>query len=215
MGGVLSQLFSLSPGSQQIIYLLHKCRALIWVRGPSPAARSDASHWSSFAQFLPCNCWFLLGCTLRNFELCLLSTRFYWDWFPFCSTTKVMALQEFASQNFMHHPSSISWQAAGPQMIEIRLGSKPSWGLLLHITSIKFKMSVLKICWLCTGQEAGWVKSFVPLFILFSAQQTMNIFESNLKNWLNTIQRARANWLIWISLFANWLSLQNWKEGLL
>ena len=81
MGGVLSQLFSLSPGSQQIIYLLQKCRALIWVRGPSPAARSDASHWSSFAQFLPCNCWFLLGCTLRNFELCLLSTWFYWDWF--------------------------------------------------------------------------------------------------------------------------------------
>ena len=79
MGGVLSQLFSLSPGSQQIIYLLHKCRALIWIRGPSPAARSDASHWSSFAQFLPCNCWFLLGCTLRNFELCLLSTLFYWD----------------------------------------------------------------------------------------------------------------------------------------
>ena len=144
------------------------------------------------AIFTPQLCVPLSGCSLRNFELCLLSTRFYWDWFPFCSTTKVMALQEFASQNFMHHPSSISWQAAGPQMIEIRLGSKPSWGLLLHITSIKFKMSVLKICWLCTGQEAGWVKSFVPLFILFSAQQTMNIFESNLKNWLNTIQRARA-----------------------
>ena len=59
MAGVLSQLFSLSPSSQQIIYLLQKCRALIWVRGPSPAASSDASHWSSFAQFLPRNCWFL------------------------------------------------------------------------------------------------------------------------------------------------------------
>ena len=32
------------PSSQLIIYLMQKSRALIWIRGPSPVARVDATH---------------------------------------------------------------------------------------------------------------------------------------------------------------------------
>lgn len=78
MGGGVIAAFLPGPDSQQIIIMLQKSRALIWVRGLSPAARyASSADWSSFGSFLPT----IVGSSFKMhfMKLCLFTIQFYWD----------------------------------------------------------------------------------------------------------------------------------------